>query len=185
MKRVKIDWSFWVMLCILGWLNLTLCLLILLGILIHEAGHFLMLRLLGVHVHWLRLSFGGAMMKTETMRYRTELLCALAGPAAGVLAAAICVRWFPWFSIVNACLALANLLPIYPLDGGRVLAVCLAGCESAETIIHRVNIITCCSLMLLAVWLTVAMQTGIWPMFLALLALWRAGSNEKLLLFRT
>ena len=49
-----------------------------------------------------------------------ELLCALAGPAGG-LCLTLLAPWFPKLAICALIQNLYNLLPVYPLDGGRVL----------------------------------------------------------------
>lgn len=174
------------MVCVFGWLDTELCGWFLLGMLLHELGHLLVLRVCGVAVRGIRIGISGAVIESGCSSYGKEFLCAAAGPAVNILLAAVVLRAVPVFAMVNTALAAVNLLPLYPLDGGRMLrSVLLLRCsqERAEKIVHWVTMGTCLTLMVLACWGTVSLQAGIWPIFAALVLLWRAGGKEKQLLF--
>ena len=106
------------------------------SILLHELGHSVVAISLGLPVRAITLFlFGGAAeLSGEPKRPRDEFLIAIAGPAvsfllgmgfllAGYLAPAsgplevICI----WLGAVNMGVAVFNLFPGFPLDGGRVL----------------------------------------------------------------
>lgn len=187
-KNIKISFGFCALLCGLFWLHGILTLWLLLGSLLHELGHLICLRLWHVPIVGLNLRLGGAVIQTGWMDYRTEFWCALAGPLTSILAAIALVRCFPQAALVSLALGLANLLPFYPMDGGRMLAALLLqrmALERAGTILCRISLVTCCVLMLLACWATVEAQIGLWPVFVALFLLCRIGREEKQLLFLT
>lgn len=96
------------------------------GILVHEAGHVLALLCSGGRVRGLTLELSGLRMDAALPPSpRAEALCALAGPAAGLLwsgiAAQIGGERFLFASGLSALLSLFNLLPCLPLDGGRAI----------------------------------------------------------------
>jgi Zn-dependent protease/CBS domain-containing protein len=109
----------------------------------HELAHSLVARRYGVTVRAITLwMFGGVSeLETETSAPREELRMAVAGPATSFglavmfSAFAVCTTalslsdlivgalW--WLALINAGLGLFNLLPAYPMDGGRVLRAIL------------------------------------------------------------
>ena len=99
---------------------------------LHEAGHALAARMRGYVVRELTLyPFGAAMGMGEEMDPVSNVVVGLAGPLANLLGAALLIAlwWlFPAtylfthpFLYANLGIALFNLLPVYPLDGSRVV----------------------------------------------------------------
>lgn len=97
--------------------------------LLHELGHYAVLRLLGGRVSVLRVTCVGAEMRLSPhtrLGPGARLLAVLAGPAASQCAALAASRWGggEWsycFSGLNLTLGIFNLLPSSRLDGGRAL----------------------------------------------------------------
>lgn len=117
-------------------------------VLLHEFGHALTAQRFGIETRDITLYPIGGVARLERIprNPRQELLIALAGPAVNVVIAAVLSvilaagRAFPgpeqvqvvggnllgklmW---VNVSLVLFNLLPAFPMDGGRVLRALLA-----------------------------------------------------------
>ncbi len=108
----------------------------------HELSHALMARAEGIEIEEIVLHpFGGlARLKTEPQNPRAEFRIAVAGPAASFVFALLAfagtkiaalgnynatVVVFFLIAWGNLLLALFNLFPGYPLDGGRVLRALL------------------------------------------------------------
>jgi Zn-dependent protease/CBS domain-containing protein len=109
-----------------------------LSIILHELAHALMARKFGLPVGGITLFiFGGvAELRQEPKTPRSEFWVALMGPVASVCIAACCYAAgtltgagelpaltgvFAFLALTNTVLALFNLVPAFPLDGGRLL----------------------------------------------------------------
>lgn len=105
------------------------------SVLLHELGHAIVARRFGVPIHGITLFiFGGvAEMEEEPGSARAEFWVAVAGPAVSIVLAGaltgIARAPLPtpveavvgWLGLINAMLVAFNILPAFPLDGGRVL----------------------------------------------------------------
>ena len=109
------------------------------SLLAHEVGHALVARRAGLRVRGITLWLlgGVAQLEDEPASPGDELRVAIVGPAVslalgvgfGLATAALAVLGAPavavavtgWLALGNGALALFNLLPAAPLDGGRVL----------------------------------------------------------------
>ena len=118
------------------------------GVFIHEMAHSLIARAKGIKIHSITLLIlGGVSQMEETMPDpKVELPMALAGPltslAIGLISAAlvyvfdatvpdpgiagVLVFTFGYLGLLNILLFGFNLLPAFPMDGGRVLRAWLA-----------------------------------------------------------
>ncbi len=123
-------------------------LLVFLCILLHEFGHIAMARRFGIRTPDVLLSPIGGVARLERMpeEPRQELLVALAGPLVTLLIAVGLwgvmrafdtggsllsfdpgrIRLLPSLFQVNVFLLAFNLIPAFPMDGGRVLRALLA-----------------------------------------------------------
>jgi Zn-dependent protease/predicted transcriptional regulator len=125
------------------WMAIATTIGFLFSIVFHEMSHSLVARHYGMPIRGITLFlFGGvAEMEQEPPSAKSEFLMAAAGPAASfVLSAvfftllALAGAWrFPtavkgtlWYlGFLNGVLALFNLIPAFPLDGGRMLRAAL------------------------------------------------------------
>ncbi|MBD3679679.1 MAG: site-2 protease family protein [Rhodobacteraceae bacterium] len=109
------------------------------GLILHELSHSLMARRFNVRVGGITLFiFGGvAELDNEPESARSEFWIAIAGPAMSFALAALfwvitgsasqlgagdlTVSVLSYLSTINLVLAIFNLVPAFPLDGGRIL----------------------------------------------------------------
>jgi Zn-dependent protease/CBS domain-containing protein len=112
-------------------------LLLFVTVLLHELGHSFTARSLGLPVNTITLYiFGGVSSLTQEPKSpRIEFLVTIAGPLVSLILAGIfyllhaaagsasseVVAVLGYLASVNLILGLFNLIPAYPLDGGRVL----------------------------------------------------------------
>lgn len=108
------------------------------SIILHELSHSLVGRRFGIPMKGITLfMFGGvAQMDEESRTPKGEFLMAIAGPIASVVVAAVCYGLFVslkdiapatvtgvlgYLAWINLILAIFNMLPAFPMDGGRIL----------------------------------------------------------------
>jgi Zn-dependent protease/predicted transcriptional regulator len=115
------------------------------SIVLHELSHSVVARHHGVVMRGITLFiFGGvAEMTDEPPSARAEFQVAIAGPIMSIVIALVCFLvyltghnhgWsdavngvFAYTALINGVLVLFNMIPAFPLDGGRVLRAILWG----------------------------------------------------------
>lgn len=91
----------------------------------HELGHIFASRRFGGRAEVLSLTVTGAELKFSyqaVLSYGAESLIALAGPAVNLLLGAVSLCFHGHLiAMTNLAIGLFNLIPIPPMDGGRIL----------------------------------------------------------------
>jgi Zn-dependent protease len=127
---ISMFFMIWVYSLTFGWKYATGFVML---IAIHESGHITAARILGLNISMpIFIPFVGAFiaMKQQPKTARVEAIVAASGPIIGSIAAFICFAiGFMWQSNLFFALAytgflinLFNLIPIHPLDGGRIVS---------------------------------------------------------------
>ncbi len=111
------------------------------GVLLHELGHSWTARRYGITITSITLWIFGGMAHMEDLPedWNVEFWVALAGPITSVLIGVafygllqivppdpVLVFIVGWLAVVNVTLAVFNMLPAFPMDGGRILRALLA-----------------------------------------------------------
>ena len=146
----------------------------------HELAHALVARRFGIPVRTISLFLLGGMahITRESPSPRAELLIALAGPAMSILVGIVAtgLSWALkdvsppvaalgfWLAALNIPLGIFNLVPAFPLDGGRVLRGVLwfAGQDLrwANAVSARVGQAAAIGLLFSGVWILFDGSTG-------------------------
>lgn len=128
-------------------LDLETTLALLVPIVIHELGHLTVMQALRLSAHAMRVTVKGLQLEYGGYVSFAGLIAAAAsGPAAGIIyafaASWLGNRYANDYLLLSAgistVLSLFNLLPVLPLDGGRILhtfAYCAAGRQFADKLI--------------------------------------------------
>lgn len=147
---------------------------------VHELGHILFLRMLGLRICCFRMELKGLCIEYRGYTGTPgHTLAAAAGPALGFLYAlsASLLAWHydsSWLELtagVSLLLSVFNLLPALPLDGGRILLLlseALLGINRATRLTDTVSLVVGYILLVVGVYL---MLHG-YGLGLALSAVW-------------
>jgi len=180
-----IHWSFWLVLLYIGaagglhssnpFVNMTLFVLLMTIVTLHEFGHALTARALGIRVDKISITGIGGIAELGDFRdAQKEFLVTLGGPLVNVAVAILLWPLTTWGTertlldslwLLNLVVLIFNLLPVYPMDGGRLFRIALHalwGEERSYTISKYLN------LCLLGVAIVVCLQSESYVMLLLL-----------------
>jgi len=132
----------------------------------HELCHVLMLYLLKGRILRIQVQAGGCIIESGRVGEWQQFASIVAGPLGSLSLLLLC-RAFPKVAICGILQGLFNLLPVLPLDGGRLLRLLLYRLcpEHADRVLAFVAIGSCISVTALAIWLMTATSAGFWPFF--------------------
>ena len=157
------------------------------SVLLHELGHAVVARRLGVKVSGIELSFfGGAAKMVQLPRTANhELAIAAAGPAVSLmlggaglgLAALLHSPLFAMIGWTNLVIAGFNLIPALPMDGGRILRALL----TRRMDFVRATDVAVTVARVVAVGFAVVGLAGAYQLLVLAPFLWLMGSREKML----
>lgn len=124
-----------------------------LAVLLHETAHYIVAKKLLYRCREIQISIFGAVLygDFQDVNGKDRIKIALAGPVVNLVLCLVCLAlwWiFPEtyyfteaFFTANASMAFVNLLPCYPLDGGRALTGVLE-CKYAKNSLKITQIFT-------------------------------------------
>lgn len=129
----------------------------LLAAMIHECGHLLAAKRMGIPLRSLRLDFLGARIEVgeRLLSYGEEWLLCASGPLFSLLFSLACLPlqtvnpFFSMLSVSSFLLGLLNLLPVKSFDGGRMTEALLARTLGAKKAYFIVSLLTLSALFLL------------------------------------
>jgi len=145
---VRVNPFFWLLAALIGWINtgsvvgtVVWIFIILFSVLIHEFGHALTAVAFGQNAQIELTGFGGLTQRGGTkLKLWQEFLIVLNGPVAGLILFAVAFQIHRMISdkpmnlviyavqitaAVNLFWTIINLIPVQPLDGGRLLSIIL------------------------------------------------------------
>ena len=148
--------------------------------LLHELAHYAVLHLCGVRTARFTLTGLGASLyvpELHRLSYGAELLSAAAGPLMNLLLWVLLSltgrEELTLFAGAQMVLGVLNLLPVRPMDGGRILWLATAYLTEPYTAdrVAAVGLAASSALLALCLWLVLTTGSGL---FLLLGALWLA-----------
>jgi Zn-dependent protease/predicted transcriptional regulator len=188
------------------WANgLLAALLLFVSVLIHELSHSLVATRHGLTVSGITLHLlgGVSQLEDEPPDPRTEFLIAAAGPVASFVIAlalwlvrpTVDVAWvgavLTYLIMVNTAVGLFNLIPGFPLDGGRLLRAVVwqvtGNFVRATTIASRIGSLVAIGFIVLGVWQTMtgAFLSGVWLVLIGLFLRQAAAASQSQVTLRT
>ena len=109
---------------------------VLIAVLVHESGHILAIYAVGMKVTRIGLELSGLKIEYNGSKSgNPDLISALAGPIAGLVYYAVAIKMYGAFCLsahLSLLYSLFNLLPVYPLDGGRAVLILSQGLFGEE-----------------------------------------------------
>lgn len=151
--RIKIHCSFLVYVLILLFFELLeYYLFFLISIFLHEIAHAITGKIFGIKTSSLSISFSGLSLKFEDFNISKtkRIIILIVGPIVNLLIALIAYFLYQekyiFFVICNLLLFAFNILPIYPLDGGKILYETISQkntCEVVQKFFCLVLVIAC------------------------------------------
>ena len=132
----------------------------------HEFFHILALNLCGYPVYAVQIGATGAKIDSNLQPGYKMALCAMAGPLAGLFLL-LFIRSFPKIAICGIVQSIGNLIPLLPLDGGRVVYGVMYRVfpdDTAEKIVKIMEFCVCVILIVAGIYCIFRLKFGILPL---------------------
>lgn len=150
---------------------------------VHELSHVLAVLLLGGRIESLCISERGAVMNATPLTCGRELICILAG-SAGSFGLMLFCQSLPKTALCGLVHGVYNLLPVYPLDGGRAVKCILSMVCSplqSEKWCSRISAGTVFAAVMILIFCGFRWNLGLFPLFAAGLLVNSWGSGKMCL----
>lgn len=155
--KLRIDFSFIILAAVcIAFRQSYLFAMYIISVLIHELAHLLVARRLRYECCYIKLSVFGAVLygSFDSLDSPDEIKIAIAGPIVNLILVVVLVAF--WWILpdsyhfthlavtANLSLAVVNLLPCYPLDGGRILIAWLSNRMENKKAVNLTKILAFC-----------------------------------------
>ncbi|MBE5735702.1 MAG: hypothetical protein E7361_04620 [Clostridiales bacterium] len=164
-----------------GWIDEILFYII--ALVVHEYSHYFVAKSLGYNLNIMTFSPFGASLSGNTNFFKKqhEILIALAGPLINlaITILIVAVWWvFPSlytatysFALANVSLFVTNMLPLFPLDAGRIILALIKGNSKFARIykLYRINSIVIGILLIILFVLSAFNRINLSLLFIAVL----------------
>ena len=186
MKILKIKVDLKIFLIIILYIltkNIELFAMSFIFILLHELGHAITGVILGLKIKKININVLGLSIEFENYgkeRINNKIIIDMAGPFINIISFIIEVKFKNEEIVyINILLAIINLLPIYPLDGGRIVKNLLLKKHNYKQVINYTEKISKDTLIIItAVSSLIILYIKNFGIFLAIIYLWSIDLKE-------
>ena len=152
-------------------------------ILLHELGHAITGIILGLKIKKININVFGLSIEFENYgkeRINNKIIIDMAGPTINIITFIIAVIFKnEEIAYINILLAIINLLPIYPLDGGRIVKNLLLKSHNYKQVVGYTEKISKDTLIIItAISSLVILYIKNFGIFLVIIYLWSIALKE-------
>ena len=144
----------------------------------HELCHILAIILMKGRIRKIHVRWNGCEIETDRVGELQQFISILVGPLGSLSLVLLC-RQMPRITVCGFIQGIYNLLPLMPLDGGRLLRIILYHIcpEMAETLMQRIGMILRIGITMLLILAIFLLKQSLLPFFL--LAIWHIRLSRR------